>query len=186
MKPFWIIPLLGVCVSAAGQEHRRIVDLKIDGMTSREDHVSVARALAASPSIERVVFRVSGHGVRVHAVLKKEALPLAEVEEALAAARRGLKEAQGAAADFRLDETDLKLPAGTRFEAGGEGRRTEKETTLAEFRKSQPFTMLELPSAAHPSSAFVCPEGCATADEEATCPKCGSALEKVEAPAEGG
>ncbi len=181
MKLLWIVPLLW-----AGQDHRRIADLKIDGMTSQACHVAVAKALAAAPSVERVLFRVSKHGTRVHAVLKKEAIPLREVEEALAAARQEMKDTLQMTVDYRLDEADLRLPAGTRFAVDGEDRKTEEEMSLAAFRKSRPFSSLDLPSVEHPSCAFVCPGGCSASDEEAVCPRCGSALEKVEAPPEGG
>lgn len=181
MELLWIVPLLW-----AGQDHRRVADLKIDGMTSQACHVAVGKALAAAPSVERVVFRVSKHGNRVHAVLKKEALPLREVEEALAAARQEMKDTLRMTVDYRLDEADLRLPAGTRFAVDGEDRKTGTEMTLAEFRKSQPFSSLDLPSVDHPSCAFICPEGCSAADEEAICPRCGSDLEKVEAPSQGG
>lgn len=179
MKTLLIIPLL----LAAGQDHRRIVDLKVDGMTSQACHVAVEKAIAAIPSVDRVVFRISKDAPRVHVVLKKDArLMLHEVEGALAAARKEMLDTLKMTVDYRLDEAAIHLPEGTLVVIDGKEVKTDAAGTLAEARKVMKLTTARLPEKAHPASAYVCPKGCSAGDGEGICPKCGTALAKVEAP----
>jgi copper chaperone CopZ len=170
----------------APQEHKRIVELKIDGMTASACYEVVAASLARAKGVERVVYWVAKNDVRTHVVLKEGEPRLSELLAAIAAARKTMKDTLRMEVDYRLDEAALRLPAGTRIVVDGKEQPLEKETTLAEFRKTAKVDDVVMPVAGHPVCGFVCPNGCSASDAAGRCPKCANELVKVEAPKKDG
>ncbi len=187
MKALWIIPLLWLPQEKPKEPaHRRIVDLKITGMTSNACYEIVSRFVAKAKGADRAIFWVSKGAVRTHIVVKGD-LRLTDVEAALTAARQEMKETLRMEVDYKIDVAVLKLPAGTKIIIDDKESKVEKETTLAELRKTVKVADVVLPAIDHPVCAFACPNACAASDEKGRCPKCNEEYLPVAPPkADGG
>ena len=175
MKLLWIIPLLWLPQEKPQEQpketHKRIVDLKVTGMSSNACYEIVARCVAKAAGADRVIFWVSKNDVRTHIVVKGD-IKLGDVQEALKAAAKEMKDTLRMEVDYKVDEALLKLPAGTRIVVDAKEQKVEKETTLAELRKTVKVGDVILPTIDHPVCAFACPNACAASDEKGRCPKC--------------